>query len=140
MAINPLYRARGHADKQYTLLGYSMTGVDECKWSTSTEREFHYGNSNRPVSHSVGKKEASGSLKIKAFDYQALVGALGTGLEELAPTNMIEIVEVAGVPKRRKITYKNIIFEKTDGGTSEGEKDEVISFSWKASEIDITEF
>jgi hypothetical protein len=125
--ILPLINGVRHswAEIRVNLFGRPVLGITEVKYSIEQEKEDFYGAGNQPVHRGRGNKKATASLKLKAYELDAIQKNLPVGFTLLdVPAFDISIVYLpTGSDLVKEVVIHNCEFTKEEYAIKQGDKD-----------------
>lgn len=112
------------ASIDFNLFGRTITGITEIKYSQEQEKEDFYGAGNQPVHRGRGNKKATASIKLHAYEINAIQASLpaGKSLLDIAPFDISVVYTAQGSDQVKEVVIHNCEFTKEEYAMKQGDK------------------
>ena len=120
-----------------TLFGRTITGITEIKYGNEQEKEDFYGAGNQPVHRGRGNKKVTASIKLHAYEINAIQTSLpaGSSLMDIAPFDISVVYMATGSDAVKEVIIHNCEFTKEEYSIKQNDKNIEVDMPLIASHI-----
>lgn len=127
LEVTPLINGVRHswASISIVLFGKPVLGITEVKYSQEQEKEDIYGAGNQPIHRGRGNKKATASIKLKAYELNAIQQSLprGKSLLDITAFDISVVFTPEGSDTVKEVIVHNCEFIKEEYAIKQGDKD-----------------